>query len=283
MKKQHNMVLICFTKKMYPVKLLCITATKEEGQMGLFGKKKPSQEDANRAANVFAERDKQPAESTMGNGVEDRIFGYTSHKGADAVKAEATAHLPTDRISELRRIRDERSDETKAAQAAAAQQVDQDGKSAADVYMTARKNILDSTGIQRSEGPSAEERAQTTQHGMNTLGDIVSGIKNEQFFNTKVEADIGGSVEKKPAAENMDTNEVAAATAKFRNVGFFTETEVDESKPTLTKEEQLERDLDELDHAEKAIASFTNVGFKNPSQPVSEEINEVTEEEGEGM
>lgn len=259
--------------------------------MGLFGKKKPSQEDASRASNIFAERDKQPQATEGGGGVEDRIFGYTSHKGADEVKAQSVAHLPTDRISELRRIRESRVDTTAAEEA---KKIDEEGRSAADVYMTARKNIIDSTGIQKSEQPSAEDRAEIERRGMNTLDNIVSGIKNKQFL-TEVDEEVGEILEQKraaksetQAADNLAADEVAAATAKFRNVGFFTETEVDETKKVLTADEKLEKDLDELEFAEKAIASFTNVGFQNRNlgasptagEEVSEEIKEQVEGEG---
>jgi hypothetical protein len=254
--------------------------------VGLFGKKKPTQEDANRAANVFAEREKQPTE-TAGGGVEDRIMGYTTHKGAEAIKAEATAHLPTDRISELRRIRDGRN-EDKTEEIAAKKQASDEAKSTADVYIAARQNMMGSAGITpRVDEPTAEERAQTEQKGMEALESIVSSIKNESFA-TGVTEEIGetftGTKAPDPGGtDNLAEDEVAKATARFRNVGFFTETEPVEQK-VLTAEEKLEKDLDELDSAEKAIASFTNLGFQNKSttesQTTGEEISEQPEGEG---
>jgi len=251
--------------------------------MGLFGKK-PSQEDKDRAANVFAERDKQPITSADTSGVEDRIFGYNKLQGAETVKPKEEApSAPVNRIDELRRIRDERANPT-TPESRFDKQVDADARSAADQYMSARKNVLDSTGIARPAGPSAEERAEMAQHGMERVDSIVGGIKNKQFL-TNVDDELGDDLGEKKApkqaAANMDAAEIHAATAKFRNVGFFTETEVDTEKKVLTEDEKLERDLDELEHAEQAIKSFTNVGFRNPiaeSKVVGEEIKE--EEEG---
>ena len=251
--------------------------------MGLFGKK-PSQEDKERAANVFAERDKQPA-NTGGDGVEDRIFGYNKLKGAETVKQQEAPGAPVDRIAELRRIREARNADPTATQFVD-KKADAEARGAADAYMTARKNIIDSTGIARSGGMSAEERAEVERQGMGMLGSITDGIKNKQFL-TEVDEEVGEILAGKRAAGNKDADnlkedEVQAATARFRNVGFFTETEVDEYKQVLTEEEKLERDLDELEHAEAAIKSFTNIGFRNQSlgesQVVGEEINEEEEE-----
>ena len=254
--------------------------------MGLFGKK-PSQEDKDRAASVFADRDKGPV-NTGGDGVEDRILGYNTLKGAETLKpAQKDPAAPVDRIAELRRIRAEGKDAATQYKQVVDAKADAEARSAADEYMTARKNILDSAGIARGEQLSAEERAEIERQGMGTLGNITDGIKNKQFL-TEVDAEIGEILAEKKAATkalrpediNLSEKEVDAATAKFRNVGFFTETEVDESKKVLTGSEKLEQDLEELDHAEQAIKSFTNIGFRNQSleQVVGEEIKE--EEEG---
>ena len=252
--------------------------------MGLFGKK-PSQEDKDRASSAFAQRDTQPA-NTGGDGVEDRILGYNKLKGAETVKPKEVAPgAPVDRIAELRKIREARNaGEVQTFD----RKADVEALSTADQYVTARKNILDSTGIQRKEGISAEERAAVERQGMGMLDSITEGIKNKQFL-TEVDEEIGEILAEKKAATkalrpediNLSKEEVDAATSKFRNVGFFTETEVDESKKVLSAEEKLEQDLDELEHAEQAIKSFTNVGFRNQtvdSSVVGEEINE--EEEG---
>jgi len=250
--------------------------------MGLFGKK-PSQEDKDRAANVFAERDKQPISSADTSGVEDRIFGYNKPQGAETLKPKEEApSAPVNRIDELRKIREERANPTKPEDRFD-KQADTDARSAAATYMDTRKNMLGSEGIARPTGPSAEERAEMQRQGMTQLDSVVGNIKNKQFL-TDVDAelgdDFGDKKAPKAAAANMDADEVQAATARFRNVGFFTET-IAEDKKVLTEDEKLEQDLDELEHAEQAIKSFTNVGFRNPiaeSQTVGEEIKE--EEEG---
>ena len=266
--------------------------------MGLFGKK-PEQPAGKSAADVFAARDKQPVE-TGDEQTAERILGYNTLKGAEHIAAQKTAAAtpppPVDRIEELRRIREARArgenydDEQAKAKAALLSRADAADRSAASDAITARQNLLSSDGIKRREGPTEEERAAIEAKGMSTLGNITDGIKNKQFL-TEVNEEIGEILGEKRAAaaqrpedKNLNEDEVNAATSKFRNVGFFTETEVFEEKRKLTIDEELE----ELESAEKAMAVLKNVGFQSQVQKVDnlvgdalgDELGETPEEEG---
>lgn len=271
--------------------------------MGLFGKKPVNQSGGKSAADVFAERDKghmDTGDADMAN----RITGYNTLKGAETVRAKQAAAAPpppSGRIEELREIREKRARgedyeekqaQAKAAEITAASVAD---KSAASDAITARKNLLSSDGIKRREGPSEEERAAIQRSGMSTLNNVTDGIKNKQFL-TEVNEEIGEILQEKRAAiaaqkpedKNLTVNEVGAATAKFRNVGFFTETEVFEGTHVKTEEEKLHQELEELESAEQAIRSMTNVGFRNQVQKVDNLVGDALggvpgeKQEGEG-
>ena len=252
--------------------------------MGLFSKKPVPQSDKDRASNAFADRDKQTVSSD--DGVADRIFGYNTLKGAETLHkvGQAQPGQPVDRIEELRRIRDAQQRDKEfetSGQISARAQADAAARSAAGDAITARKNLISSDGIARRSELSAEERAVIERQGMSHLGGITDTLKNKNLL-TEIEG-LGDTNN----TSNLDDGEIDNRTAAFRNVGFITETEVDEYTRPLTDAEKLDKDLEELESAEKAISSFTNFGFRNNvvSSAMREEIvkekKDEDEEEGE--
>lgn len=245
--------------------------------MGIFGKK-VSQTDKNLAANAFADREK-PSVSTEGDGVENRIFGYNKLKGAETLQQTKAQESSPTRIEELRRIRDaQQRDKVYDAgkKSNASEQADAAAKAVAGDAITARKNLISSNGIARRKELSAEERAEIERQGMGALGGVTDALQNKKLLTEIDDIERTGK-----AGENLSSSEIGVRTAAFRNIGFITETEAEYRRP-LTEEEKLEQDIEELESAEKAIMSFTNAGFRNQNQGISNKLGEETvEEEGE--
>lgn len=219
--------------------------------MGFFNKK-VSNSDKNQAANAFAGKEKQVS-TASDDGTADRILGYNKLKGAESLH-----EVPGDRVEELRRIREAQrqhgnDDEQRRA-------AEDRAKAAAGDAISARKNLLNSDGITRRTELSAEERASIERQGMSALGGVT-----EVYQNKKLLTEIEGLGDTDHSA-NLDAYEIDGKTAIFRNAGFITETEAEYSRP-LTAEEKLKQELDELESAETAISSFTNVGFRHQSAP----------------
>lgn len=235
--------------------------------MGLFGKKPVSQSDKDLASSAFADREKKHSGATN-DGVENRIFGYNKVHGAETLKPVQSAG---GRIEELRNIRNSRQNDN-GKQVNANEQLDAAGRTAASDAISARKNLVSSDGIARRTELSAEERAEISRQGMGSLGGITNALKNKNLL-TEIEG-----LDDTRNVDNLDRSEIDSRTAAFRNAKFFTETETDEYKRTLTAEEKLEQDLEELESAEKAISSFSNVGFRNHG--VSSALEEIVEKEG---
>lgn len=219
--------------------------------MGFFNKKVPNS-DKNQAAKAFADREK-PLPAASDNGTADRILGYNKLKGAESLH-----EVPGDRVEELRRIREAQkqhgnNDEQRRA-------AEERAKAAAGDAISARKNLLNSDGIARRAEPSAEELATIARQGMNALGGVTDVYQNKKLL-TEIE-DLGNT----DHSANFEAYEIDSKTAAFRNVGFITQTEAEYTR-SLTDEEKLKQELDELESAEAAISSFTNVGFRHQNTP----------------
>jgi len=238
--------------------------------MGLFNKNKPKESDVNKAADAFAAKDKRPPDTGDDGGkTAERVLGYSKPTGAETLTRPAG--VPLSNIENLKRVREERKNIGKPA---AILPTDEGSKIAAADAIAARKNIYGSSGMSAGPQLSAAERAEIAQKGKAELDSIVSNIKNEALL-TEVGKYQSGN---KAVAKNLSETEVDSATARFRNIGFITETQDD--KKHLTAAEKLEQDLEELDSAEQAIASFTNLGFRNKIEDA--DLNENTNEEEEG-
>ena len=215
----------------------------------MWFKKKPESDEVEKAAGIFADRDKKPPvpppdEGGGGVQLERRMFEYTKIKGADEYK---------------------KSDEERRAEI---QRTREDSRQAASVISNftdnTRNKMVYGIQVEAKEKLTDEERRVLEQQGMDRLGSIVDRRKNKGFI-----------TEVKPESKNVNSTlseeEILAATKKIRNEGYFTETRPAEK--ALTDEQKAKRDQEDLESAAKAVATLMGASFYAKKQSDTGEEN----------
>jgi len=215
----------------------------------MWFKKKPESDEVEKAAGIFADRDKKPPvpppdEGGGGVQLERRMFEYSKIKGAEEFKK-----TDEERRAEIQKTRED------AQQAAAVISNFKDNTSNKMVY---------GIQVEAKEKLTDEERKALEQKGMNRLGDVVDRLKNKGFI-TEVKP------ESKGVNETLSADEILAATKKIRNEGYFTEAKPAEK--ALTDEQKAKRDKDDLESAAKAMATLMGASFYVPKKPADDSAN----------
>jgi len=216
--------------------------------MGLFNKRKEiSQTDKSRAANLFAERDKQP-EETVCDGMQHRIQSMGKLTGAETVERAKTSEQ---RLAELRQTKDDSKHADEAIKGLASAHRNETVFAAVE---PGKKDVL-----------TEKQRKQAEKEGMSKADHITAGLKNKSLL-TEVKAD------GKDQTKNLNEKEIGMLTAGFRNVGLITEVQAGKAQTATQKREQ---DLQELENAESVIATYANFNFhKSNASPENKEGGE---------
>lgn len=215
-----------------------------------FARKKLSEEDKEKAASIFADRDKKPVEAQHDPGVAQRMFKYNE------IKSETL------------------SEEQRRAERLQAREDSKQAESAIANFTGNRKNdSVYGLKVEAREKLTDEERKSLEQKGMDRFREIDDRLKNKGFMTQVVP-------ESKTVNETLSADEILAATKKIRNEGYFTE--VKTTQKALTEEQKAKRDAEDLKSAEKAIASLMGASFYARKGPETDETGEDGNDENEG-
>jgi len=223
-------------------------------------KNQDDQSKKDHAANIFAQRDKVVATDNndgLANSVLSGSYGKLPSKDSLKTQTAGTVKTASELLAELRAVQSQNQDKHPK---------DLSGISQANLDTTTDiiskfTNTEFTKGVPTGMGDkTAAELTNKEKDDLDKYIAQIAGARNNRDLLTEVKAD--KSVSNK---NNMSEVEADNATARFRNIGFFTET-VAAPKKQQSAGEKLEQDISELEDITRIVETKLNTRLgKNDS------------------